>query len=124
MLFSQEANDEAYKYWRSTVLPRIKNPEKARLLAPEKPPHPFGTKRCSLEVRVYEVLDQDHVSIVSVNETPVLELTETGLRTSEGLVEVDVSGWHWSLRYQGRNGAADHAISTVRSLSWLRGSTA
>lgn len=93
MLFSQEANDEAYKFWRSTVLPRIKNPEKARLLAPEKPPHPFGTKRNSLEVRVYEVLDQDHVDIVSVKETPILEVTETGLRTSEGLVEVDVSGW-------------------------------
>ena len=90
MLFDQKANDEAYKYWRSTVLPRIKDPEKQRLLAPEVPPHPFGTKRNSLERRIYEVLDQPHIDIISVNETPVEEVTETGLRTKKGLDEVDV----------------------------------
>ncbi|KAH0845740.1 Cyclopentanone 1,2-monooxygenase [Fonsecaea pedrosoi] len=90
MLFDQKANDEAYKYWRSTVLKRVKNPEKQRLLAPEKPPHPFGTKRNSLEQRFYEVVDQDHIDIVDVKENPVLEVTETGIRTPKGHVEYDV----------------------------------
>lgn len=53
MLFDQKANDEAYKFWSQTVLKRLKNPEKQRLLAPETPPHPFGTKRNSLEQRVF-----------------------------------------------------------------------
>lgn len=90
MLFDQKANDEAYNFWRKTVLKRIKNPEKQRLLAPEKPPHPWGTKRPSLEQRFYEVVDQDHVDIIDVNEHPIQEVTETGLKTSKGFVEVDV----------------------------------
>ena len=90
MLFDQKANDEAYAFWRKTVLKRIRNPEKQRLLAPEKQPHPFGTKRNSLERRIYEVLDQDHVDIINVNESPIEEVTETGLRTNKGLAEVDV----------------------------------
>lgn len=39
MLFVQEANDEAYKFWRDTVRKRIKDPEKRELLAPTNPPH-------------------------------------------------------------------------------------
>lgn len=91
MLFDDTANDEAYNYWREQALKRIKNPEKARILAPEKKPHPFGTKRNSLEVHIYETLDQDNVDLIDVNETPIEEVTEKGLRTSKGLVEVDVS---------------------------------
>ena len=39
MLFVQEANDEAYKFWRDTVRKRIKDLEKQELLAPMNPPH-------------------------------------------------------------------------------------
>jgi cation diffusion facilitator CzcD-associated flavoprotein CzcO len=90
MLFDQKANDEAYKFWRKEVLKRIPDPKKAALLAPEKPPHPWGTKRPSLEQNVYEVFSLPHVDIIDVNESPVLEITGTGLRTKEGLIEVDV----------------------------------
>ncbi|KAK4936386.1 hypothetical protein LTR10_022712 [Elasticomyces elasticus] len=90
ILFDQKANDEVYKYWRSTILSRVKNPEKQRLLAPEQQPHPFGTKRNSLERRFYEVVDQDHVDIISVCEHPVKEVTSSGIKTSKGLVEFDV----------------------------------
>ncbi|KAF2723927.1 cyclohexanone monooxygenase [Polychaeton citri CBS 116435] len=89
MLFDQKANDEAYKFWRNYVLTRVKNPEKQKLLAPENPPHPWGTKRPSLEQHFYETVDQDHVDIIDVNENPIEEVTETGLRTKKGLVEVD-----------------------------------
>jgi cation diffusion facilitator CzcD-associated flavoprotein CzcO len=44
MLFDQKANDEAYNFWRKSVLKRIPDPKKAALLAPEKPPHPWDTK--------------------------------------------------------------------------------
>ena len=39
MLFVQEANDEAYKFWRDTTRKRIKDPKKRELLAPMNPPH-------------------------------------------------------------------------------------
>ena len=120
MLFDQKANDEAYNFWRDTVRKRITNPEKRELLAPMKPPHPWGTKRPSLEQRFYEVVDQDHVDIIDVNVDPILEVTEKGLRTSKGEVEVDililatgfdsVTGSLAQLNIQGKNGGtiADH----------------
>lgn len=90
MLFDLKANKEAYDFWRRSVLARVKDPEKQKLLAPEVPPHPWGTKRPSLEQRFYEVVDQPHVKIIDVNENPIEEVTATGLRTKQGLVEVDV----------------------------------
>ncbi|KAK5173669.1 uncharacterized protein LTR77_002350 [Saxophila tyrrhenica] len=91
MLFVQEANDEAYSFWRDTVRKRIKDPKKRELLAPEHPPHPWGTKRPSLEQRFYEVVDQPHIDIIDVNASPIEGVEEGGIRTkNEGLVEVDV----------------------------------
>jgi cation diffusion facilitator CzcD-associated flavoprotein CzcO len=90
MLFDQKANDEAYKFWRQSVLKRVKDPKKAAMLAPEVPPHPWGTKRPSLEQNFYEVVSLPHIDIIDVNQTPIQEVTETGIRTKDGLVEVDV----------------------------------
>ena len=120
MLFDQKANDEAYRFWRQYVLTRIKDPKKRELLAPEVPPHPWGTKRPSLEQRFYEVVDQPHVDIIDVNKSPIEEVTATGLRTNQGLVEVDViilatgfdsvTGSLAQLNIQGTDGStiADH----------------
>lgn len=90
MLFDQKANDEAYNFWRQSVRKRIPDPKKAELLAPEKPPHPWGTKRPSLEQNFYEVVSLPHVDIIDVNKDPIIEVTEKGIRTESGIVEVDV----------------------------------
>ncbi|KAK6585701.1 hypothetical protein PZA11_002428 [Diplocarpon coronariae] len=90
MLFDQKANDEAYKFWRKKVLERIKDPQKAEILAPANPPHPWGTKRPSLEQHYYEVMSQDNVKILDVNKSPILEVTETGLRHKDGFEELDI----------------------------------
>lgn len=115
-----EANNEAYKFWRNSVLKRVKDPEKQELLAPEKAPHPWGTKRPSLEQRFYEVVDQPHVKIIDVNAHPVQEVTEKGIVTDLGEVELDViilatgfdsvTGSLAQLNIQGINGGtiADH----------------
>ncbi|KIW50281.1 hypothetical protein PV05_11883 [Exophiala xenobiotica] len=90
MLFDLKANEQAYNFWRRQVLKRITDPKKQELLAPKVPPHPWGTKRPSLEQRFYEVIDQPNVSIVDINKSPIEEVTATGLKTKEGHVEVDV----------------------------------
>jgi cation diffusion facilitator CzcD-associated flavoprotein CzcO len=87
---NQEANNEAYKFWRKTVLKRIPDPKKQALLAPEVPPHPFGTKRPCLEQNVYEVFSLPHVDIIDINENPIVEVTSKGLRTKEGEIEADI----------------------------------
>ncbi|PBP19903.1 cyclohexanone monooxygenase [Diplocarpon rosae] len=90
MLFDQKANDEAYKFWRKKVLERIKDPQKAEILAPADPPHPWGTKRPSLEQCYYEVMSQDNVKILDVNKSPISEVTETGLKHQNGFEELDI----------------------------------
>jgi cation diffusion facilitator CzcD-associated flavoprotein CzcO len=91
MLFNTEANNVAYNIWRKWVHSRVKDSKKAELLAPEKPPHAFGIKRPSLEQDFYEVVDQPNVDIVDINEMTIVEITDTGIRTSDGLVhDVDV----------------------------------
>ncbi|KAH6717459.1 hypothetical protein BKA61DRAFT_631320 [Leptodontidium sp. MPI-SDFR-AT-0119] len=90
MLFDQKANDEAYKFWQRKVRERVPNPKKAEILAPTNPPHPWGTKRPSLEQNYYEVMSQENVKIVDVNKSPIVEVTENGLRHKDGFEELDV----------------------------------
>ncbi|ESZ92544.1 cyclohexanone monooxygenase [Sclerotinia borealis F-4128] len=90
MLYDQKANDEAYNFWRKSVWKRVPDVKKQKLLAPEVPPHPMGTKRPSLEQNIWEVFSLPHVDIIDVNETPILEVTEKGIKTKEGEVEFDV----------------------------------
>ncbi|KAK3710116.1 hypothetical protein LTR37_010547 [Vermiconidia calcicola] len=132
MLFVQEANDEAYKFWRDTTRKRIKDPKKQELLAPINPPHPWGTKRPSLEQRFYEVVDQPHVDIIDINESPIEGFEENGVRSKlEGVVEVDVivlatgfdsvSGSLAQLNIQGTNGGtiADHWKDGLRTATGI-----
>ena len=89
MMFSWDANKEAYTFWRDKVRARINDPKLKEMLAPEIQPHAFGCKRISLEIGFYEIFNQPNVSLVDVNATPVLEVTEKGLKTTEKLWEFD-----------------------------------
>lgn len=48
-LFDDKANDYVYAFWRDKTRARIKDPKIADKLAPMVKPHPWGTKRPSLE---------------------------------------------------------------------------
>jgi len=86
----QAANDAAYDYWRRMVLKRLWDPRKADLLAPQKPPHPYGAKRPSLEQNYFEVMSQDNVDLIDLTECPIEEINATGIMTAAGQVDVDV----------------------------------
>lgn len=80
----EKANYEAYKFWRDTVRRRIHDPRKRDILAPEIPPHPFGTKRPSLEQNYYECFNEDHVDVLNIESDPIERITETGIRLTSG----------------------------------------
>lgn len=80
----EKANDEAYAFWRDTVRRRIQDERKKEILAPIKPPHPFGTKRPSLEQRYYECFNQSHVDVLNVDQDPILEFTGKGIKLESG----------------------------------------
>lgn len=89
MLFSEEANKEAYDFWKCKVRARISDPKLQEILAPEIQPHPFGCKRISLENGYYEIFSQPNVTLVDLTKTPIIEVTESGIRTTTGEIKLD-----------------------------------
>lgn len=91
ILSNEKANAEVYTFWRKKVLERVRDPEMQRKLAPVKQPHPFGTKRISLEQTYYEVFNQPNVVLVDITENPIVEINSKGVKTQDGVVhELDV----------------------------------
>jgi cyclohexanone monooxygenase len=91
IFFDQDANTEVYDFWCDKIRARINDPIKKEILAPKIPPHAWGTKRVSLEQNYFEVFNQQNVDIINIRESPIIEITQTGIRTEkEGVVDVDV----------------------------------
>lgn len=90
ILTNEASNRLAYEFWRDKTRARLNDSAIADKLAPIDPPHPFGTKRPSLEQWYYEAFNQDNVTLVDVREDPIEEITATGVRTGESLHNLDV----------------------------------
>lgn len=114
MLFTADANKEAYDFWKRKVRARINDPRLKELLAPDVQPHSFGCKRISLENGFYEIFNQPNVSLVDMNSTPVVQVTERGIKTTDREYEFDyvicatgfdaVTGGLMKIDIQGRSG--------------------
>lgn len=85
-----ESNRMSYDFWRDKTRARIDDVSLHESLAPTDPPYPFGTKRPSLEQNYYDIFDQDNVSFVDLKTDPLVEVTEQGVRTESGHIDVDV----------------------------------
>ncbi|KJX92210.1 cyclopentanone 1,2-monooxygenase like protein [Zymoseptoria brevis] len=79
-----ESNKIIYDYWRKRVCERLTDPEKQKIMAPEKAPYYFGTKRNPLEQDYYEVLNQSNVHLHDLSAAALDTFTPTGLRTADG----------------------------------------
>ena len=86
-LTSKEANDTAAEFVRSKIRSIVTDPDVAESLSPRS--FPFGTKRPCLDTGYYATFNQEHVSLVDIRKTPLVEITETGVRTSEAEYEFD-----------------------------------
>jgi cyclohexanone monooxygenase len=89
VLLDEDANRTAYDFWRTKTRQRITDPAIAEILAPAEPPHPFGTKRPSLEQWYFEAFNQDNVTLVDLKETPIREITKTGVTISGSTHDLD-----------------------------------
>ncbi|KAK4986280.1 hypothetical protein LTR50_005393 [Elasticomyces elasticus] len=91
VLKNKEANDTAYKFWQEKTIARINNKETAEILAPKVAPHPYGTKRVSLENGYFEVFNRDNAHVVDVKKNPIETFTANGIKTADGTEhELDV----------------------------------
>lgn len=92
LLQDREVNASAYRFWRKKALARITNAQAADILAPEIPPHPFGTKRVSLEQGYFECFNRDNVTLIDASKghNPITEFTANGIRTNNVDHEFDI----------------------------------
>jgi cyclohexanone monooxygenase len=85
--YDEAANEEACKFIRRKIAETVKDPEKASKLTP----HDFYARRPLCDGGYYEQFNRDHVDIVDLKENPIEEITEKGIKTSDGkLHELDV----------------------------------
>ncbi len=90
VLSNEAANRTAYDFWRDKVRARITDASVAQILAPTEPPHPFGTKRPSLEQWYYDMFNDDHVRLVDMKQSPIVKVTPRGVTTTDGEFELDI----------------------------------
>ena len=81
-----EANEAAAEFIRKKIRQIVKDPETARKLTPTG----LYAKRPLCDNGYYDTFNRDNVSLVSVKETPIVEITPKGVRTTDGEYELDV----------------------------------
>lgn len=87
VLVEVAANDTAAEFVREQIRQIVTDPRTADMLSPKG--YPFGTKRPCLGTGYYETFNRENVRLVDLRETPLIEITDRGVRTSESEFEVD-----------------------------------
>jgi cation diffusion facilitator CzcD-associated flavoprotein CzcO len=87
LLTNKEANDTAAEYVRYRIREIVEDPDVAETLSPRD--HPIATKRPCLDTNYYATYNRPNVDLVNLRTTPLVEITENGLRTSAQEYEFD-----------------------------------
>jgi cation diffusion facilitator CzcD-associated flavoprotein CzcO len=100
----EKANAEFSEYIACRIRQRVKDPVVAEKLIPRD--HGFGVQRVPMETRYFEAYNRDNVHLVDITATPIEEVTETGLRTTERDYEFDIIVY--ATGFDAITGAFDH----------------
>lgn len=87
ILRDKAANETASAFVRRKIAETVKDPETARKLTPTD--HPYGSKRPPIDSDYFETFNRPNVTLVDLRETPLVEVTESGLRTQTTDYPVD-----------------------------------
>jgi cyclohexanone monooxygenase len=80
LVVNQDANDILKRWIHKKIRSIVQDPRTAADLCPE---YPVGTKRPCLDTGYYETYNRPNVHLVNLQRTPLVEVTEKGLRTAE-----------------------------------------
>ncbi len=107
---SLESNEAAAQYIRDKISEIVTDPVKAAKLTP----HDYYARRPLCDAGYFETFNLPHVDIADVSKHPIVEFTETGIRTAERDYDLDivifatgfdaVTGNFVRIDYQGRGG--------------------
>ena len=84
----EEANAEFSDYIAERIRGRVDDPVLAEKLIPKD--HGFGIQRVPLETGYFETYNRDNVELIDCSETPIAQVTENGIETSDGNYDLDV----------------------------------
>lgn len=88
LITNKETNDAVCEFVRSKIRETVDDPEVAEKLVPTD--HPYGAKRPPRSFGYYETYNEEHVSLVDVDEAPIERITPDGIQTTEDLHDLDV----------------------------------
>ncbi|MCC6438277.1 MAG: NAD(P)/FAD-dependent oxidoreductase [Acidimicrobiales bacterium] len=83
-----EANELACELYRDHVRSVVRDPDVAERLLPKD--YPLGCKRQVLDSGYYETFNRPNVTLVDLRDEALVEITETGVRTTKRHIELDV----------------------------------
>ncbi len=82
-----KANAVVAEFARNKIRAIVKDPQTAELLCPT---YPIGGKRLGIDNGYFETFNRDNVTLADARSAPIVEFTETGLRTTAADHELDV----------------------------------
>ena len=88
VMVDSNANKLLSDFMARKIAERVHDPDLADRLTPKD--HGFGTRRVPLESGYYEVFNQSNVELVDLRDTPIVTITEDGVRTTERDHDLDV----------------------------------
>jgi cation diffusion facilitator CzcD-associated flavoprotein CzcO len=91
LMLDERANETAADFIRSKIAEKVDDPATAERLMPRG--YPFGAKRPPVDSGYFETFNRDDVDLVDMRETPLERITERGIRTTAGEIELDVIVW-------------------------------
>ena len=82
------ANELVCEFVREKIRSTVNNTETAELLCPKT--YPIGGKRLCIGNGYFEMFNRENVTLVDVKSAPIVEFTESGLRTLAAQYDLDV----------------------------------
>ncbi len=86
-----EVNAEFCEFLAGKIRAIVTDPETAEKLIPKN--HLYAGRRPPFVTGYYEAYNKPNVSHVSLERTPIVRVTETGIETTDGLYEFDIIIW-------------------------------
>ena len=88
LMRNEQANESLAAFVREKIRAIVKDPVTREILTPRD--HPIGSRRLCVDTDYYETYNRDNVKLVDARRTPIVEITEKGLRTTEAEYDVDI----------------------------------
>ena len=88
VMTDRSANEVVCEFVRGKIRDIVDDPETAEKLCPKD--YPIGAKRLCIDNGYYEMYNRDNVALVDVKSAPIIEFTETGLKTAAAAYDLDV----------------------------------